>query len=483
MKYKVCFLTTWLVLMLTGQPLFCQSNNNGYFYTDSILVTGKIAGYNFEGGDHFITFLTNELNGNDNKHAVEINNDGSFSTRILQYFKGDIVVNYKDVYVNLLVQPGKELKLEIKDTGQKITTADFTAAGEMTEVNNLLIKFQSAFDQHKFDKEADFRDKQQTDSQYASSRQQQFEEEMKFLADFISVNEVTNKTFINWQKHHFQYSAGHDVLYFLSFWKMDISVTHQQLLDFIKPIAIDNPAALGNSDYYRFLNMLCVDIQIVININPSYAPARKASGFNSMILYMDVYDKIATRLVRELLYLNAYPDNAIAAKAANMNWPRFETTIKNPLLKKLAVEKKTRVSGEFQSFSLIDKLKQEKVSEAFKQRLITFFERYKGTTLYLDFWGDWCGPCMMEMPGYPAMINSLKNQPVKFIFLSVSTTDKSMLAVKEKFKIDAEFINLNKDEESIMTNVLGIPSFPSHFVVDTKGNVTGNEFKISATKE
>lgn len=118
------------------------------------------------------------------------------------------------------------------------------------------------------------------------------------------------------------------------------------------------------------------------------------------------------------------------------------------------------------------------INENLKQ---SFLSKLKsGTAFYIDFWGDWCAPCMREMPIYPKLIASLEGKPIQFIFFSASTSHRSMLAVKEKFAIKGDFINLNNDEAAIMNNIFGFHSYPSHFLVDKTGKVVTNQLSSIA---
>lgn len=44
----------------------------------------------------------------------------------------------------------------------------------------------------------------------------------------------------------------------------------------------------------------------------------------------------------------------------------------------------------------------------------------KNDTLYItNFFATWCGPCMREIPHFRTKMDELKNQPVKFTFISL----------------------------------------------------------------
>ena len=84
---------------------------------------------------------------------------------------------------------------------------------------------------------------------------------------------------------------------------------------------------------------------------------------------------------------------------------------------------------------------------------------------------------MMEMPGYPKLISAFEGKPIKFVFFSVKTKEQSVQRVKEKYKINGDFINLTNDEAAILNNVFKFHSYPSHFVVNSEGYVVGSHVK------
>lgn len=60
----------------------------------------------------------------------------------------------------------------------------------------------------------------------------------------------------------------------------------------------------------------------------------------------------------------------------------------------------------------LKELSPEKITEVLKSN--------HSDTLYVtNFFATWCGPCMQEIPHFRKKIDELKNQPVKFTFISL----------------------------------------------------------------
>lgn len=436
---------------------------------DSVKISGKIIGYKPSQGDYFMTFSVYDLKGKSTNESIQIKDNGDFYIALYQPFEGDVLLNFKDSFFDLYTKPGTSIRLQI-DNEKIDDEKGFVAYGQYAAVNNLLFKFKKEFSQQHFQK-VDMGDKSQGDSLYAVRKIAQLNKQLAFLKSFVERYQIKDQLFINWQKNDLQYKTGTEVLFYPFAGKFNDKITQVQLLKLIEAIPINNPSAFNNSAYYHFLNMLRTGQEIMININPSYSQAKQTGNFTE--LQFNEMDKFSTGVTREVMHYNVLLDNTKIAKDP-LAYERLTKTVSNPFLKRKLNEKQTKPIHDFSSYAILDRLEKAKVSGALKQNLVNLFTRTKGANWYIDFWGDWCGPCMAEMPSYPKLINAFKGKPLKFLFLSAFTPDESMLAIKKKYGIEAEFVNLTKDEVAILNNVFEFHSYPSHFLVNSQGRVVAN---------
>ncbi len=458
------------------------AQTNPFNTKDSVQISGKIIGYNANQADHFITFSTYNVFGRSTSQAIQIENNGNFWIKLYQPYEGDMQLNYKDAYINVYTKPNQNLILDIFDAKVNEETnygEAFIAKGELAGINNLIFKFKTAFNQHSFKAKTDMGDKKQTDSAFAASVIVKLNEQLLFLNTFIENNKVSNQKFITWQRNHLQYELGQEILFFPFASKLNKEITQAQLLKLLQTIPINNINGFNNSAYYEFLNSLIGAQQIMININPAYDAIKAQNGKNRMGICLDEIDKFATGLTKEMAYYSAFNSKAGSASDPSPFLDRFNTTISNPFLKEKIREVQAPTHSYFKKYDVLSRLKGLKVSEPLKKRLINIFTTYIGTNLYIDFWGDWCGPCMSELPSYPKLITTLAGKPIRFLFLSTFTTEESMLAIKKKFNIDGDFINLSKDEVAMVNNVFEFHSYPSHFMVNDEGIVISKMSKTS----
>lgn len=296
-------------------------------------------------------------------------------------------------------------------------------------------------------------------------------EELAYLNEFMTTNHITDALFKNWQRNQIVYAAAKNIMFYPFLGKSNKDINPAQLMALIKNIPVDNPGALHNSAYYDFLKMLAVGQQIIVNINPAYDEVKKQNGYNPLPIYLNHIDQISRGTSLQLMYYDTYTPGS-KYNTDEMK-ERFRSALQQPFIRQ-KFDQLASAPLKFAAYNISARIKAANISDSLKAKLAGIFDRHKGSNLYLDFWGDWCMPCMSEMPGYPATIAALKDKPLKFIFLSAHTTTQSMLAVKAKFGIDAEFINLTNNEVAVLNNALEFHSYPSHFIINAAGDVISN---------
>jgi len=480
---KQCLI--WVILFCFLKMTDCTGQSPSPYFNekDSIHISGKIIDFKAAQGDDFISFVTFGIDGKSKKESFQVSPDGSFDVAVYQSFAGDVSVSYRTAFASVFARPGSHIQIEIQNgaaEARKQGKDVFLAKGELSDVNNLIFEFRSEFRDHEFVQPVDLGNKEQGDSAFAVNRRLKLAEELAFLEAFMSNRKIQNIEFENWQKNQLVYTAGKEILMFPFLGKMNKTISEHQLQQLIGSISINNASALHNSDYYNFLNTLVTSHQIIVNINPAYEEQKKKNGNNAIPVNLAQFDKLSSGITREIIYLDLYLSHFGHASRKGIVGSfseKFESTIADPYLKSELNKLADSMGEGFKPYHIISRIRALKANAELKTRLISTFEKAAGSNVFIDFWGDWCGPCMIEMPAYPELIRKFEGKPIKFIFFSVQTRDKSVERIKEKYQIKADFINLNNDEVAMMNNVFEFHAYPAHFVVDSQGYAVANQTK------
>lgn len=95
-------------------------------------------------------------------------------------------------------------------------------------------------------------------------------------------------------------------------------------------------------------------------------------------------------------------------------------------------------------------------------------EKYRGRTVFINFWATWCKPCREEMPSIQEAMKILKNEEIEFFFASDETTEQI-----EEFKAAHDYsFNYVKVGSLSELNIIGLPTT---FIFNSNGELIFSE--------
>ena len=477
-----------LVAYLSGVGQTNSLNNPFLSAQKKVTISGYIKNYVPGNSNRFIRFRTYDISGRGKDTTIFIDKAGYFAAAISQPFESDIALMFDESFVTLYATPGEKITMAIDPARLKMSedkSKAITLTGKSAAISKLIMQFRLTGEEFLLPEE-NWADSTLPDKVIVEARIKRMKLEIDSLNRWLKKKAVTNKTFANWARHKIIYDAGFDIAFNLYTGKRRKS-NDEQLVAFLRDIPLDNPRAHNNSGYYQFLQLVAMDMQIVVNINPIYDSVRRRMGKNAMPLYLDKLDKYSRGFAKQMMYYHTF--NSSAPEKTAPYQERFDSVIKMSYLQDLIAAKKS--STPFQPYSIIQRLKDYPVDDSLKSRLISIFENNK-KNLFLDFWGTWCAPCMREMPLYPKLMDQFKGSDLGFLFFAVETSEERALEVKTKYGINAPFIVLTDNEARILNDVLQFSSYPSHFIIGADGFVkrrlatglvSGNELSKVALDE
>jgi thiol-disulfide isomerase/thioredoxin len=144
-----------------------------------------------------------------------------------------------------------------------------------------------------------------------------------------------------------------------------------------------------------------------------------------------------------------------------------------------AMEEKVRKSKEaFESKSgfVVNKTPEAKDSDLFD----TIMKKYKGNVVFVDFWATWCGPCRSGMQTIKPLKEELKNEKIKFVYLTNPTSPKTTWETMIP-DIDGEHYYLTQDEWNTIAARFKVSGIPHYVLVDKTGKVANEKVYFASS--
>jgi len=95
-------------------------------------------------------------------------------------------------------------------------------------------------------------------------------------------------------------------------------------------------------------------------------------------------------------------------------------------------------------------------------------EKYKGKTVFINFWATWCKPCIQEMPSIANAQNILRDKEIVFLLAS----NESIEQIEEFGKNHDYKFTYSRIENS---EELGIQALPTTFIFSPEGTLVFSE--------
>ncbi len=93
----------------------------------------------------------------------------------------------------------------------------------------------------------------------------------------------------------------------------------------------------------------------------------------------------------------------------------------------------------------------------------------RGKYIILDFWGSWCGACMLEMPKLKAFYNKNRNK-IEIAGIAARDTKKNWIKAIQKNQMNWIQILNNKTTDDLVKKY-GIEGFPTKVLINPQGKI------------
>lgn len=115
---------------------------------------------------------------------------------------------------------------------------------------------------------------------------------------------------------------------------------------------------------------------------------------------------------------------------------------------------------------------------------ILSLESYKGKYLLIDFWADWCKPCIAKFPEVKSLIDNYGAKGLEVLFVSFDKTEddwKKGIKKHDISKWDHTYVGKNFKSKESINYKFQVQPIPAYILINPKGKIIGRY--ANASKE
>jgi len=110
--------------------------------------------------------------------------------------------------------------------------------------------------------------------------------------------------------------------------------------------------------------------------------------------------------------------------------------------------------------------------EEFTTKTAISLEDFKGKYVFLDFWAEWCAPCIAELPYLKELYSKTDRTKFEIIGIAGRSTADGIKRLIEQYEIT--WFQILSDE---IVKMYGITSFPTTILLDTEGFIVAKNLR------
>lgn len=97
---------------------------------------------------------------------------------------------------------------------------------------------------------------------------------------------------------------------------------------------------------------------------------------------------------------------------------------------------------------------------------------YEGKAVFMNFFTEWCGYCMQEMPDIKAIYQAYDPEQLQIILVHVwdMEDDSNTESIRKRFGL--EEMTFFEDEDAALSRLVGLPAYPTSLFFDAEGNLS-----------
>jgi len=458
--------------------MLCTSAKTPSMKIGSAHVYGRVTGFKkYLDSANSIRFEVEDMVKGRMIYNSMLKSDGSFSIDIPLLYTQRIDLDYNDNLINILVSPGKQLRLNFNASDPQHME---TFGGGSGPENSDLAQYQTALDKQWhlwYGKGKYARYKQlnraQTGCIPAQYKQYVFErynKEHAFTDRYINTHKSASPLFVRWAKNELKYECASVLLDYI--WAHNANyqpaIPDTGYFDFIKQFELSNKDALITPYYKRYIDEYSQYL-IYKNLGKEYETERLIG------LYKQQPPLMRDIVLSELAYglIQAKQLDKFAQLKKELNASIGSPMFKGQMLEFYQQALFASINAKLPQDAIISKVPVTEADSLFNK----IVAKYPNKVVYFDFWATWCGPCRAEMPNSKALQANLKGKDVFFVYLGVQSDEKTWKSQIAEMGISGEHYLLKNNEFNTLSAKFNISGIPHYVLVNRKGHIVDGDAK------
>ena len=402
------------------------------------------------------------------KQSHDLDENGEFRFEFELYYPTDIRINAGGALFSVIAHPGDSICVTID------TNRNLIFSGNRSETNQAVAKYENAirrlFSEHWNMQESIL--KQKDAEKYKSFVDSIYQVQYSFAESFVA-EEKPNAEAAKWilaqsremyqellQEYAYAYGLESTPDYYYKSLEKYFPTTEEDLLN-----------------GYLFERLQSVYMFLGVS-------SKIQNDMQEHVVLQKIAESTNNDFLRQMILINAvnqgYFKNGNIEIYSN-NQAFFDKHISVPFLRKFIQEKYNETE---QKLSM---LPEELSSEILKRLentsadsiIQTILETNKGSVIYIDFWGTWCGPCLAAMREAEPFVKRLKNN-VAFVYLCLDSEKDGWEKTSKVMGIGEQNYFLSAKQSSDMRIAFEIQGIPFYMLIDKNGTIVnkGNNLRI-----
>lgn len=97
-------------------------------------------------------------------------------------------------------------------------------------------------------------------------------------------------------------------------------------------------------------------------------------------------------------------------------------------------------------------------------------QQYQGKAIFMNFFTEWCPYCMQEMPDIKRVFEEYDQDELQILLMHVwdGEDERNTQSIQQTYGL--EEMTFFEDEGALITQMLGVPGYPTSIFIDREGN-------------